>query len=80
MSWIMALWLACPSPVIENKTRTWEPLDQQTLNRAKKRCDEWYGKCLVRFIKKDEGAYRAYCGRKNRARMGKELDHEANID
>ena len=61
---IIILALNCPNPKVINKTKTWVKLDEQTFNRAKKRCGEIYPEapCLKTFIKKEERAYQAICG------------------
>lgn len=54
----------CAAVIIVNMTSTWTQYDQDTLNRAKKRCREIYkdAPCLKKFTKKSNDAYTAICG------------------
>ena len=56
---------SCPKTQIENRTDEWNDYDQQTYERALKRCGEIYkdSPCLKKFIKKDQMTYNAICGR-----------------
>lgn len=63
---LIALALSCPNPEIINKSgHKWNKFDQQTLNRAKKRCGELYPKspCLKKFIKVKKLDYLVTCGK-----------------
>ena len=51
----------CKTPKIINKTKYWNNKDQQTLNRAKKRCIERYKSCLKIFWKKSNDDYAVLC-------------------
>jgi len=51
----------CSKPMIVNKTNKWVQKDEDTLNRAKKKCVKEYKSCLKVFTKKNEGEYTALC-------------------
>lgn len=56
----------CYQTVIENRTGTWQEIDQKHLDQAKKRCGEIYpdAPCVKKFIKTEEQVYRVICGPK----------------
>lgn len=58
----------CPAPVIDNRSASWNKQDQQTYEKAQKRCGEIYPEapCLKMFRKKDDSTYNAVCGEKAR--------------
>ncbi len=55
----------CSITIIINLTLLWTDYDQETLERASKRCAEIYedAPCLKRFVKKKELTYNAICGK-----------------
>jgi hypothetical protein len=64
---LLVLGLSCPTPKIINTSGyAWNDFDQQTLNRAKKRCGQLYPKspCVKKFFKTEEITYQVICGAK----------------
>lgn len=56
---------ACPEPTIEIVTpEKWSSRDQHAYDTASKRCRDLYlnSPCLKRFIRMEQGRYRAVCG------------------
>lgn len=65
-SFLIMASLTCPEANIVNNTKTWNKDDQQTLQKAQRRCGELYedAPCLITFTKKDDLAYTVICGAK----------------
>lgn len=57
----------CLATVIVNLTGTWNKQDQETLERAQKRCAQIFpsSPCLKKLIKKEWDTYNAICGEKH---------------
>lgn len=55
----------CPKTIVDNRTKTWNKMDETTLKRAKTRCSYYYSKspCLKKLIKLEERRYHAVCGK-----------------
>ena len=51
----------CKKPELINKTKTWTKRDQDSFNRAGRRCLEMYNSCMKTFIKKEELTYNVIC-------------------
>lgn len=60
----LSIALACGSPKIVNRTKSWNEQDKTTLETAQKRCGQIYpdSPCVKMFRKADEGIYSAICG------------------
>ena len=55
--------LQCSEPEIVNYTKEWNQFDQDTLNRAKRRCGQIYkdAPCIKVFMKLAEKNYHVIC-------------------
>jgi hypothetical protein len=58
--------MMCPNPIIDNRTKFWDDIDQRLFQSAIENCQREYynAPCLIRFTKLSDTTYTVLCGEK----------------